>query len=343
MAQIFRLDNPFLGRGLTLGQRLCYASAMLHFFYGLPRLIFLLSPLSFLLFKAQIFGALPVLVLSYGLPHLAHSLLTNSRLQRSYRHSFWSEVYETVLAVYVLIPTTVALIAPRKGKFNVTAKGGLVQRMFFSRRIAAPYVVLTLLNLTGAGVGIWYLVSGQLAVDVIVMNLAWTAYNLLILGATLAVAWETRQIREAPRVAVQLPAMLRLPSGHTIRCRTRDISTLGARLDLPHEQGLDKDAPVLLSIFTRTEERPLRGLVVENQGKTLRVRFDDLSHNEESWMVQAIFSRADAWITWKENRKPDFMPLALTNVAGHALRAFGRALVAPGRRQVAPVEKEPAP
>ena len=31
MVQIFRLDNPLMGRGLKLVQRLCYANAMLHF------------------------------------------------------------------------------------------------------------------------------------------------------------------------------------------------------------------------------------------------------------------------------------------------------------------------
>ena len=36
MAQIFRTDNPLLGPGLTIFQRLCYANAMLHFLAGLP-------------------------------------------------------------------------------------------------------------------------------------------------------------------------------------------------------------------------------------------------------------------------------------------------------------------
>lgn len=50
MAQIFRLDNPFLGRGLGLIQRICYGNAMLHFFYGIPRLVFLTMPLAYLFF-----------------------------------------------------------------------------------------------------------------------------------------------------------------------------------------------------------------------------------------------------------------------------------------------------
>lgn len=47
MVQIFRLDNPLLGKGLKLAQRLCYANAMLHFLSGIPRLIFLTAPLAF--------------------------------------------------------------------------------------------------------------------------------------------------------------------------------------------------------------------------------------------------------------------------------------------------------
>ena len=35
MSQIFRIDNPLFGRGLSIGQRLCYTNAMLHFLYGL--------------------------------------------------------------------------------------------------------------------------------------------------------------------------------------------------------------------------------------------------------------------------------------------------------------------
>ncbi|MFD2017482.1 glycosyltransferase family 2 protein [Vibrio olivae] len=40
MVQIFRLDNPLLGKGLKFQQRLCYLSAMLYFLFPLPRIVF---------------------------------------------------------------------------------------------------------------------------------------------------------------------------------------------------------------------------------------------------------------------------------------------------------------
>ena len=81
MAQICRVDNPLFGPGLKLGQRLCYLNAMLHFFYGLPRLIFLTAPLAFLLFDIQIFEASALMITAYAMPHILHATMTNSRVQ----------------------------------------------------------------------------------------------------------------------------------------------------------------------------------------------------------------------------------------------------------------------
>jgi cellulose synthase (UDP-forming) len=331
MAQIFRIDNPFLGRGLAWAQRLCYAGATLHFFYGLPRLIFLLAPLSFLLFGAQIFNAAPLLVLAYSLPHLAHSVLTSSHVHGKFRHSFWSEVYEAVLAFYVMIPTTLALVMPGRGTFNVTAKGGLVHQPFFAARIALPNVVLVLLNVLGLGAGAFRLLVLRQDTDVVLMNLAWTVHNLFILGGALAVAWEQRQMRGSPRVAVQLPAMLRLGSGHTVRCRTRDLSCGGAALALRTDDPPQAGQRVLLSVFAGRGERPLPATVIEHRAGVLRVRFEGLSLVEEAWLVEAVFCRADAWLTWKQGRAADFVPRAFATIAGHALRVLALGALAAKR------------
>ncbi|BBR18783.1 hypothetical protein WP3S18E05_02630 [Klebsiella sp. WP3-S18-ESBL-05] len=104
MVQIFRLDNPLLGKGLKLPQRLCYLNAMFHFLSGVPRLIFLTAPLAFLLLHAYIIYAPALMIALFVLPHMIHASLTNSKIQGKYRHSFWSEIYETVLAWYIAPP-----------------------------------------------------------------------------------------------------------------------------------------------------------------------------------------------------------------------------------------------
>ena len=86
MLQIFRIDNPMFGPGLSLGQRLCYLQAMMHFLFALPRVVFLTAPLSYLLLGQNIIAASPLAISAYALPHLLHAIGTNSRLQRNWRH-----------------------------------------------------------------------------------------------------------------------------------------------------------------------------------------------------------------------------------------------------------------
>ena len=68
MIQILRTDNPLLGRGLKWPQRLCYFNATLHFLYAVPRLIFLTSPLVFLLLGRSNFFGYWVAIFAYAIP-----------------------------------------------------------------------------------------------------------------------------------------------------------------------------------------------------------------------------------------------------------------------------------
>ena len=104
---------------------------MLHFFYGIPRLIFLTAPLAYLFFGAHVIQESALMIAAMALPHLSHANQVNSRVQGQFRHSFWAEVYEAVLAWYIFRPTLYAVINPKAGKFNVTAKGGYIERDYF--------------------------------------------------------------------------------------------------------------------------------------------------------------------------------------------------------------------
>ncbi len=161
------------------------------------------------------------------------SSIANSHLQGRFRHSFWNEAYEAVLSWYIALPTTVALINPRLGKFNVTAKGGLIEHDFFDWRISAPYLVLVTLNMIGALIAIPRLLFwNSFEAATVVVNLIWTLFNLTLLGAVLGVAAETRQVRGAHRVVKSMPAMLVAADGSRVGCETEDFSMggLGVRL-----------------------------------------------------------------------------------------------------------------
>ena len=325
MAQIARTDNPLFGKGLHFGQRLCYLNAMLHFFYGLPRLVFLTAPLAYLWFGAHVFQASALMITAYALPHLAHASVTNSRIQGRFRYSFWNEVYESVLAWYIMRPVLVAAINPKLGKFNVTAKGGVIEKAYFDWTIARPYVVLLVINLIGMAVGFWKLLSSDGdETTTLVINMVWTVYNIILLGASVAVASETRQVRGTPRVAASLPAVIRFDNGRTLVCKTEDFSQHGLGLAVPPDVDIPMGSSLSVSLFRSDEEGVFPAIVTFSGKGRLGVKFDNLSLHQQAELASLTFARADAWIaTWGTGQRDK--PLrSLKSVIVIGLRGIGQ-------------------
>ncbi|KGT95069.1 cellulose synthase [Erwinia typographi] len=306
MVQIFRLDNPLMGKGLKLVQRLCYANAMLHFLAGIPRLIFLLAPLAFLLFHAFIIFAPALTIAIFVLPHMVHTSLTNSRIQGRWRHSFWSEVYETVLAWYIARPTTVALFSPHKGRFNVTAKGGLVEERHLDWVITRPYMCLVLVNLAGLFAAFWRLYYGPPhEVLTVIVSLVWVLYNMIILGGAVAVSVEARQIREAHRVEIAMPAALARGDGHMLPCTLRDYSDGGVGVELRQENLLSENAKVFLLLRRGQQEFSFPCRVQRVFGRRVGIRLHQLTTEQHVAFIQCTFARADTWALWQDSFPED--------------------------------------
>jgi len=271
-----------------------------------PRLVFLLAPLAFLFLHAYIIYAPALMILLYVLPHMIHASLTNSRMQGDYRRTFWGEVYETVLAWYIARPTTVALFNPRKGKFNVTAKGGLMAHNQFDWKIAQPYLLLASLNMAGLGFAVWRLICGPRdEIVTVVVSILWVVYNLLIIGGAVAVAAEARQVRQTHRVHAKLPAAVRLESGHAYAGLLQDYSDGGAGIHLDTSLSLPVGGRISLMMQRGTREFLFPGYVSRSHKDFIGISFSGFTAQQKVDFVQCTFARADAWLNWSENVTPD--------------------------------------
>ena len=314
MIQVLRTDNPLFARGLKFPQRLCYFNAVGHFLYAVPRLIFLTAPFIYLLLNHTNIPGYWAAILAYALPHLTLSNVTNSRIQGDHRHSFWNEIYETVLSPYILLPTMMALINPRLGKFNVTAKGGVVRRTFFDSRIAQPFLVMLIFNIAGLLVAIpRFFIWDTTRRGTVLMNVMWCIFNIIILGVCTAVARELMQRRTTVRLNISTPLFVKLPDGIFISGQTVDMSNGGAGIRVDEPLDLAPDSEVSLVFQQPAESAPLHAAVVSQEGSVLRVRFDNLSIAEQETLTVQLYSRADSWLGWGEGRESD-----------NVLRSLGR-------------------
>jgi cellulose synthase (UDP-forming) len=327
MTQIFRIDNPMFGHGLRIGQRICYLNAMLHFFFGLPRFVFLTAPLCFLMFRLNIIAASGLMVIVYAAPHLIHSTVTNSRLQSRYRHSFWGEIYESVLALYVLRPTLATLVNPKRGKFNVTEKGGLLPSDYFDYKIVRPHLIIMGLLILALLIGvIRWILSGFTDSEVLMLNVAWAIFNLLTISAAVAVGRETRQLRGSVRLGLEVPSVIYLPDGQSLVTRSRNLSTTGGMFSGACPPGIVSGDIVQIELPVGERTAVLPGRVIAWDGEVLRVAFENLTLRQQRELVRVVLCRADAWLDWEEH--PVDRPLhavreIFTSIGGLFVRRSG--------------------
>lgn len=321
MTQILRTEFPLFATGLRWPQRFCYLNCALHYLYGIPRMVFVSAPLVYLLLgRSNLYGFLWE-ILAYAAPHLVLSNMVNSRTQGDHRHSFWNEVYEMVLAPYILLPTTFALINPKWGKFNVTAKSSMVEENFFDWKIARPYLALIMLNLIGIFIAIpRYFMAGDPS-GVLLMNVVWASLNTLMLGACVAVAYERKQRRTAIRVEASLSATL-LAGDETHHCRVIDLSEGG--LALRSERILNCVPGELGQVTLRSgdEETNFAVSTVRTSENRVHLRFlaSDLKHQRS--ITRLIYARADSWLDWTKDQKRDRLIGSLINVFGIGARGI---------------------
>lgn len=329
MMQIFRLDNPLLAKGLNLGQRLCYFNAMLHFLFGLPRIIFLTAPLAYLFFEAYVIQASAALIAVFALPHIFQAQVANSVMQGRYRHSFWADVYETLISAHLVGPTLGALIAPKKGTFNVTDKGGIVKQDHFdwsSSRFVFFLLILNLIGLVVAFLRLFWWNPGE--TGTVLINLGWTTYNSIILGAALSVSWERRQRRDTPRVHRFVDALVHTADGKTIRAMSSDMSFNDISLKIPPNTKIQRGDQVTVELFDGDQGYKFEGSAATILSRHLGVRFASFSPKKMSELIYFTHARDRAWDEWYTVWKPSkplasFLEILRFGVLGVVRALFG--------------------
>jgi cellulose synthase (UDP-forming) len=322
MIQILRIENPLFVRGLTIPQRLCYFNATTHFLFALPRLIFLTVPLVYLVFGMTNIYGYSLAVVAYAVPHIILSTFTNSRIQGRHRFSFWNEIYEVVLAPYILLPTMLALINPKLGQFNVTSKGGIIPRSFFDRRIALPYILLLGLNVFGLYKGGQRYLADPAHHDTVIMNSVWALYNVVILSVAASVAWEKRQRRSEVRIDLRVPFTLTAAGGYRVRGETSQLSLRGAagRLEVPAR--FTRGGRVTLTLQGPEADHDIPAVVVQSGSRRQHFFFPSLTSSQERYLVNLVYSRPEAWVHWHRARSTDHVSASFVRVLGLSVRGL---------------------
>ncbi len=324
MTQILMLDNPIFKRGLSLPQRINYFNAIQHFQFGVPRMIFLIAPIAYLIFGIHPLAATPGEVLSYGIPHIFLSVLGGLACARSMRHAFWAEVYEAALAPFTALVTLLALVAPRKGKFNVTVKGSRLDKARFDFQHAFPNLALFALAVLAALMAPARILNSPFEAETLGITLAFNVFNICILITALAVALERPQQRVEHRVRRRFVAEIETDEGEFIITQTVDLCESGARVSIPGGECPPNGGWLRIERWDGWTS-PMR-YTVQNAPRSEKVdgvpefglRFQGLDELQRRLLVELMFSEPDSWSVLPSPSSP---LMAMGSVLGSPWRA----------------------
>ncbi|URR36404.1 glycosyltransferase [Thermosynechococcus sp. HN-54] len=231
LQMLFLKSNFLTIPNLNLLQRFYHSLGVLYWLLSIPRVIFLLAPLAFLLFGLAPLRATINEILYFYLPYYLGNVMAFSWLTEGRRSAFWSDVYETIIALPMAITVIRTFISPKGKPFKVTPKGIVdPHHININWPLIRPLVLIAILSIVGL---IWrssFLQDTIVNPDSLLINMIWSAYNLAVLLVCVLVAIDVPQ-RRHPRFCRSEPCELIL-GGDRYQGQTLNLSEEGAGIRL---------------------------------------------------------------------------------------------------------------
>jgi len=236
MVQMFIMNNPLFARGLSLPQRICYFNSCLFWFFGLARFAYFIAPALFLIFGLKIYHASGGQILAFVLPFLLSTFLVMDFFYAKARRPFFSEIYESVQAMFLIPAVISTILNPYKPSFKVTPKGKTQDNEFLNP-LATSFFIIIVVNLIAMVLAAYKWFYNPLLREVLMVTGVWCLYNLYLGLVSIGAFWERKQIRHFHRINVSGEISVSFPRlGCTAKANLTDISLtgLGFKVRVPY-------------------------------------------------------------------------------------------------------------
>lgn len=313
MFQILLLKNPVLKRGLSFIQKICYLSSMTFWFFPLPRMIFMLAPLIYIVFNIKIFVSNLDEAIAYTSTYIVINLMLQNYLFGSVRWPWVSELYEYLQGVFLVRAMTAVAFNPRAPTFNVTAKGLTLDKNHLSE-LSWPFFAIWGALASGCAVAAWRYFFEPGVSNLMVVVGAWNMFNMVIAGAALGSVAERAQPDRHPRLGINRKGVL-YTHDRQIPVGLANVSAGGCgivfagetpELELVSDQTVARLWVEPLGEIVTTETLPL---VFKHSGKGADGRtfygfeFTEMEPDEYYVLADLMYGDSDALPTFLKSRR----------------------------------------
>ncbi|MFN3889570.1 MAG: UDP-forming cellulose synthase catalytic subunit [Beijerinckiaceae bacterium] len=267
MMQIFLLKNPLFKKGLKPIQKVAYLSSMTFWLFPLPRMVFMLAPLLFILADIKVFVSNLDEAIAYTATYMVVNLMMQNYLYGSLRWPWISELYEYCQGVFLSKALVAVFLSPRKPTFNVTAKGLSLEKDHLSE-LAWPFFAIFALLALGLVVSVWRYYTEPAVSELMLVVGLWNLFNLLVAGTALGAVAERRQPDRHPRLGIRRQGFLHV-NGVAAPVEIVDVSAGGCGLATLGKAPFELRAGETEGLLTI---EPVSGVVARNEALPVILR-----------------------------------------------------------------------
>jgi len=204
--QVMKKYNPLMMKNLTFAQKLIYLDGFVYWMFGLQKMVYIVSPLLFLLFRVIIFTANGWDLLLIFLPHFISTSLYFKSISGKERNTVWSHIYDTAMAPKLALSFAGEFLLNRQLKFNVTPKGTLNDKDVFNFSLASVHIFLFAASVLAMAVNmnILFRWSAGTFLSGIIINMVWCVYNMAAIFISIFLSLEKKRLRKTERIPTSL-------------------------------------------------------------------------------------------------------------------------------------------
>ena len=228
-----RKMHIFTSSNMTTAQKMNYWSSVWYWYASLKRLAYILFPILSAFFGVTMFKYILPQMLVFWLPMYIMTRVSQRVLGYRVRTAKWTEIYETAMFPFLLLPVILESLGISLKKFKVTNKEQRTQK---SRRFIymLPFLILIALSLMGIANCVQVILEGDSFGPALLIF--WLVNNLYLLVMALFFTGGRRVQEGAAKISVDLPGDL-VVGEDRIDCKVSVLSeeavTLETQTPLP--------------------------------------------------------------------------------------------------------------
>jgi cellulose synthase (UDP-forming) len=313
--RFIRVDRADSNRSLMWKRRILQLRKLLHFYRAVAYSAFLIAPLAFLLQGITLVHAKHEWFACYAIPALILMSVCQARRTHQGRWAELKELKELALSAYMLAATSVsylktALVRPHLVVVRWLSDLSPAQWLF-----GLLITLILVLNLAAVPIGLAQLfVSNAVGPEWTLGYTIWALVNATLLLSRQAILQESSQIKRFSAQKQKLSAMIKLPYGRTMACKTVNFPCAELALNTPIPFDCPIHSDLELSIFHNRETFRLTVQALRTEGLTTYVRLSGTPGAELNPLRDAVLARGNDWPMWLPKRDADQpLPLWLSN------------------------------